>query len=1341
MDRYYHSNDKTFSLVEIIDPNGNHIMQWRDVPTKNGFAEMEFHLADELPLGEYQISLPRLCKKQIKVKEYELKRFEVKINTPANLVLNDKSLHMEICGSYTHGTSVYGSVDLSVCARQYHYRGGWDSRVDIGSEEDEGDNCIKMKEMTPDSGKCLSKDISLGLFKFSKTEHNQYLEVKAKLTESQTGRTEKASAKVYLDLHKKITFLEEVHLYQKGLPFHTTVKLVDEKKQPMGNKDIYLHVVEYDLTSGHPYEKQVTDENGLAHFVLNTSTWDTHMSLKATLSLENDDDQGDHDDYDDATSAIARLTPSYTRSKSQITLITQSTEPECDTEEKVTVRYDINRNAIGADTDHLHFVYLLRTKTGFSLYKEHTVDIKDQLNNPNIHGSFPISFHVGTEMYPIAMLIVFIVLPTGETVANLAMYRSPLCVKEKMQLKFSEDQVHPGASVNLDVSARAGSVCSIRSLDKGQSLQSPHGMSLLEEFTDELSNFMFTSVHMPFMLMDEEWEKPHCPENETALVNWFNPIVDAAMMFAGTNIIAFTNTEMKKPVTCVKDEPRLGARSGVKEKKKEDKDKAIKAYFTRKDFPERWIFELVHIPAEGHTVLNLNTPHSITKWVTDGFCLGKTGFASVSNVELTTFQPYFIDMIAPYSVVQAEIFTIQALIFSHVKGCLLISVALPDSEDLAAVKNKVQTRCVCDHHAQSFTWDVTAIKPKTIKVQVQSGSIELKGECTEDTTLIGTTEREDRVEKTIVVKPMGVEEEKINTFLMYPGGTEEVHVTFTLPERLVKGSDRAHVFIQGDIMATVAVNLDNIINLPEGCGEQKASKMLRYGHTLEYLKNMNELTPELKDKLTESMTKMYQNQLTYRTENGSYSFFAEGSSPSLWITALTLKAFTVAQKWIPIDQKYIQEAEDWLKTLQKPDGCFKDEGYYFNNELEADNEVSRTSFVVMSLLENEKEHSGSMVEDALGCLRRSVDTVTVAHTQALLAYALSLSGDHELRDRVLKKLDEKAIKKDGTKRWDTNPHHRHELETPSYILLTLLHDKTTYSKHMEECAEIARIIVSQQNSRGGFQSSQDSTLALQALAKYAKLIDYKKGDSAVTIQSKSGFVKTVDLHKGDGLLVHQVDLPETPGEYDISIKGEGMALVQTHYHYNIHPEESKTGPFSVNVSAVPSTCSHESHMKFDVQIDVRYVGKREKTNMVVILIEPVSGYIPNKSSIKKLEETPAVSRTEVTAKKISIYMEHLTHQTQRLHLSLEQESIVENLQPASVVVIDYYIPDLNTVVEYNAPCHGAVSHCAVNPRERSDCGRPNISKEECEQKGCCFDSSIHGTPWCFHHGFKQTEQH
>ncbi|XP_036600040.1 trefoil factor 3-like [Trichosurus vulpecula] len=41
------------------------------------------------------------------------------------------------------------------------------------------------------------------------------------------------------------------------------------------------------------------------------------------------------------------------------------------------------------------------------------------------------------------------------------------------------------------------------------------------------------------------------------------------------------------------------------------------------------------------------------------------------------------------------------------------------------------------------------------------------------------------------------------------------------------------------------------------------------------------------------------------------------------------------------------------------------------------------------------------------------------------------------------------------------------------------------------------------------------------------------------------------------------------------------------------------------------------------------------------------------------------------------------------------------------------------------------TQCAVPSSERVDCGYPKVTEEQCNSRGCCFDSSIPEVPWCF----------
>ena len=43
-----------------------------------------------------------------------------------------------------------------------------------------------------------------------------------------------------------------------------------------------------------------------------------------------------------------------------------------------------------------------------------------------------------------------------------------------------------------------------------------------------------------------------------------------------------------------------------------------------------------------------------------------------------------------------------------------------------------------------------------------------------------------------------------------------------------------------------------------------------------------------------------------------------------------------------------------------------------------------------------------------------------------------------------------------------------------------------------------------------------------------------------------------------------------------------------------------------------------------------------------------------------------------------------------------------------------------------------VNKCDINNEERVDCGWAGIEQWMCEARGCCFDSTVGKSIWCFH---------
>ena len=70
-----------------------------------------------------------------------------------------------------------------------------------------------------------------------------------------------------------------------------------------------------------------------------------------------------------------------------------------------------------------------------------------------------------------------------------------------------------------------------------------------------------------------------------------------------------------------------------------------------------------------------------------------------------------------------------------------------------------------------------------------------------------------------------------------------------LPADLVEGSARAWVSVTGDILAPALANLDGLVTLPTGCGEQNMITLVPNIFLLEYLNGTGKVEPKLEDQV------------------------------------------------------------------------------------------------------------------------------------------------------------------------------------------------------------------------------------------------------------------------------------------------------------------------------------------------------------------------------------------------------------------------------------------------------------------------------------------------------------
>ncbi|XP_075072198.1 alpha-2-macroglobulin-like [Mixophyes fleayi] len=90
--------------------------------------------------------------------------------------------------------------------------------------------------------------------------------------------------------------------------------------------------------------------------------------------------------------------------------------------------------------------------------------------------------------------------------------------------------------------------------------------------------------------------------------------------------------------------------------------------------------------------------------------------------------------------------------------------------------------------------------------------------------------------------------------------------------------------------------------------------------------------------------------------------------------------------------------------------------------------------------------------------------------------------------------------------------------------------------------------------------------------------------------------------------------------------------------------------------------------------------------MALIEIKMLSGYIPVKSSIRRLEETKVMQRSDIQNDIVTLYLNEIRPIPQHVSFKVTQDIEVKDLKPATVKVYDYYETAEQAVAEYNHPC-------------------------------------------------------
>ncbi|XP_056127943.1 complement C4 [Rhinichthys klamathensis goyatoka] len=815
--------------------------------------------------------------------------------------------------------------------------------------------------------------------------------------------------------------------------------------------------------------------------------------------------------------------------------------------------------------------------------------------------------------------------------------------------------------------------------------------------------------------------------------------------------------------------------------------------YLRKYFPQSWMWTVIESDRTGIIRHDAVAPDSITTWEIQAVGISSTkGFCIAEPKPLRVFQDFFLSVNLPYSVKRNEQLQVKAVVYNYRQESLQVIVKMDKKEGL------------CTAGGSEVREEVTV--PGNSAVAVYFTVVPLAiGNIPITVLAYASDTAHDRVEKELRVEGEG-EIASIDREFNIDQKLRELEIDIPVPDDEIPGGTDSEILLslKGGVMGESVDNclnlegVDKLIKLPTGCAEQVMVKMSPAIHAMRYLDATDQwisLKAERRDEAKSMIQTGYSTVLTHKKTDGSYGAFLQTPS-SIWLTAYIAKELTESRDIINVNDVYIQDAMSYLISKQKSNGAWDDPNRLYDRGMKggvgkAKDDVPLTAFLLISMNHASKVYELGTdtelrvaIDKAKSYLDGQLDALESPYSLAITAYALTLH-DHQSAEarRVQQKLKDIANCDHQTCFWDAKggrgklegKAEAESVETTAYALLSMLS-----VPDMKTAKLAANWLTEQRKYGGGFQSTQDTVVALEALAKYSiQNNDIRDLDLRVEMCLENGKKQDFQLTKHNALTTEAVKV-RNAGKFTLNVQGTGhgtLTVVQTYrtmkkdesycdlFHlsvtvegeleykmynkeetfddyYNYEAEEDqKDEPMSSiewfdlrsrrkrQISEEPKK---ESSLIYTVCVGMK---KNNSVGMVMVDISLLSGLMPH---IKDLEHNVKgseryIDHYETHHNKVFLYFAKITETEECLQFGADQVVPMGLVQPASAVIYDYYSPEKRCGIFYTAPqkspmisklCNGDVCTCAEG-------GCPNLKvtfskdmKNNTRSRFACYDPTV-----------------
>ncbi|NXD78693.1 A2MG protein, partial [Halcyon senegalensis] len=392
-------------------------------------------------------------------------------------------------------------------------------------------------------------------------------------------------------------------------------------------------------------------------------------------------------------------------------------------------------------------------------------------------GTLQLIFPVEAAIAPLARMLVYTTSLSGEVIASSADFQVEICLPNKVRLNFVPKEGLPASNTQLQLRASPRSLCALRAVDKSVLFMKPEDELSPSTVYDLLPLKEIRGYRFKDYYLEEDNVNP-CVSLDNILLDGFVYIPlspdgegDAYDILKELGLKVFTSSKIHKPEICQHYPEAMMERSYSGSitalNLLEDFDHEIMEHVVignpvetiRKYFPDTWIWDIVSVNSEGNAHLDVTIPDTITEWKANAFCTSAdTGFGLSPTVSLRAFQPFFVELTMPYSVVRGESFTLKATVFNYLTACIRVSVSLAESTNFLAtpVEKQEESYCICINERKTVAWAVTPRSLGQVEFSVSTEALQDQQSC--GNVIVDTPEkrRKDTVIKQLLVEVCGL---------------------------------------------------------------------------------------------------------------------------------------------------------------------------------------------------------------------------------------------------------------------------------------------------------------------------------------------------------------------------------------------------------------------------------------------------------------------------------------------------------------------------------------------------------------------------------------------------------